>query len=557
MRHYLPINPDRSKLLSIVFLLQNIIFSFSCENEKHDSLHKTQLTENEIEIKDGRLYFQSKESFSQYYHKYVSLPEEELSDLLTPFYKKGFLSLKPIVTEKNEEMLFNLYKEKLNLQVPRGTTSKNTLVNSSVESSVNADPFESVDELIGDETFAAYLNIDGEIQIGESIYKYTDVGLFIADKTVYTTLKNFLISKNISENPFSKTELTVKENLIPSLPEDFPTPIGNNIIYYRPSDSASTNSKSTSISSKSGKLTSSDPNYNTFFNSLNSCNPNRSLFGNLFGDNDVCIDQYERKRRVKTKAFNYDYLLVFHLGVKCVHQFRGWTGFWRVEATDEIRLVVEAAQFEYDRDKLLGNNVINNQTKERAYFMNDKRAFFTGPNNINIYNEWGQPVISYVNLNSLPKIFQDDLTFEFFGTGSSSLDNLIQNGIDSNLKASKLNEWFYSGLYSTAKSQLQTAFGSSTVPPENRTFAAKFPENGKIIVQKSISSQGYDIGVREKTFDWGVKFCFNNGNGSSWSIQPNMGCEIITKPSNFRVKIIGAARKGNEWHGSKFNADID
>ncbi|WP_202701827.1 hypothetical protein [Flavobacterium sp. UGB4466] len=559
MRHYLPINSDRSKLLSALFLLQYLIFFSSCENEKHDSLHKTQLTENEIEVKDGRLYFQSKESFTQYYNKYVSLPEEELSNLLTPFYKKGFLSLKPIVTEKNEDKLFNLYKEKLNLQVPRGTTSKSTFAYSSVESSINDDPFESVDELIGDETFAAYLNINGEIQIGESIYKYTDVGLFITDKKAYTTLKNFLESKNISENPFSKTDLTVKENLVPSLPEVFPTPIGNNnqIVYYRPANSKLTASKSKPNSAKPGIYNSSDPNYNSFFNSLNSCNPDHGLFANLFGDNNVCIDQYEKKRRVKTKAFNYNYLLVFHLGVKCVHQFKGWTGFWRVEATDEIKLLVEAAQFEYNRDALLGNNIINNQTKERAYFMNNKRAFFTGPNNINIYNEWGQPLISYVNLTSLPKVFQDDLTFEFFGTGLSSLDNLIQNGIDSNLNATKLNEWFYGGLYTTTKSQLQTAFGNTTVPPTNRTFAAKFPQNGNIIVQKSVSSQGYDIGVREKTFDYGIRLCFNSGDSSSWSIRPEIGCDILVKPSNFRVKIIGAARKGNEWHGSKFNVDID
>lgn len=503
MKTYTPFNWDRLKFLSTLFTLQLITFLSSCENEKYDS-HQTQLMQNEIKVRNGRLYFQSKEAFVQSYQNYVNRPEEEINKLVEPLYKDSFLSLKPIVTEKNEEILFNLYREKLNLQAPRNTTVKSATDHSLVESAIEKDPFESVDELIGDDLFAAYLNTDGEIQIGEEIYKYTDVGLFITDKAKYTALKEFLESKNISENPFIKTAQTVKENFVLSLPENLPTPIGNNnqIVYYRPTNNPSKNSKSTFKTSKSTALTSSDPNYNSFLNSLNSCDPDHGLFANLFGDNNVCIDHYERKRRVKTKAFNYNYLLVYHLGVKCVHQFRGWTGFWRVEATDEIKLVVEAAQFEYDRDALLGNNAVNNQTKERAYFMNDKRALFTGPNNINIYNEWGQPVISYIDLNSLPKIFQDDLTFEFFGTGSTTIDNLIQNGIDSNLNASKLNEWFYGELYTITKSQLQTAFGSSTVPPANRTFAAKFPQNGNIIIQKSVSSQGYDIGVREKTFDY-------------------------------------------------------
>jgi len=548
------------KLFSKILLLQIAFLISSCENEKYDSGMRYETKNYDFEVKNGRLHFQSKESFAHSYNEYVNLPEEKLSELLMPYYKKGFYSLRPVVTEKNEEFLYNHYKTKLNLDTPRGRTSKSSDTAPPPDfPPVDDDPLGPV-EFIGDDTFAAYLNIDGEIQIGEEIYKYTDVGLFIADETEYSTLEDYLGSENISQDPFVETDLTVKENVVLVLPENYPTPIGvhSQIVYYRPSNTGQSGSTPTTFNSAvPGSVISTDPSYNSFFSNLSSCNPHSGLFGNLFGDNDVCIDQYESKRRVKTKAFNYNYLLVYHMGVKCVHQFKGWTGFWRVEATDEIRLVVEAVQFEYDRNKLIGNTVINNQTRERAYFMSGQRAFFAGPNNININNEWGQPIISYANLTSLPQVFHDDLTFEFFGTGSSYIDGLIQNGIDSNLKASKFNEWFYSGLYSTAKSQLQTAFGSSTTPPTNRTFAAKFPENGKIIVQKSITSQGTNIGVREKTFDWGVQLCFNGGDTSGWSIQPDMGCDLIVKPSNFKVKIVGAARKGTQWHGSKFGVGIN
>lgn len=302
---------------------------------------------------------------------------------------------------------------------------------------------------------------------------------------------------------------------------------------------------------------SSDPTYVDFFNNLSSCNPHHGLFGTLFGDNNVCIDKYERKRRVKTKAFNYNYFLVYHLGVKCVHQYKGWTGFWRVESTDEIRLVVEAAQFQYDLDALLGNNAITNQTKERYYFMNNQKAYFTGPNTITFNNQWGTPIISYQNLNSLPSIFQDDLSFEFFGTGWDWLDDQIQDGIDSNLEASNLNEHFYDALYDTATSQLRTAFGNSTATPANRTFVAKFPQNGKLVFQKSVLHQGYGIGVREKTFDWGAEFRFNaSTSGEGWKMSGGVG-NVLVRPSNFRVKIVGAARRGNSWHGSKFNVGIN
>lgn len=548
------------KLHRYLILYVLCFFIISCENEKYNEKYNEtiegQSTDHQIDLKNGRLYFQNKDLFVKFYNENVNLSEEKLDDLLMPLYKRGFYSLIPIVTEKNEAFIFEHYKEKLaSINPVHNLFKRGELPPDPMD---DPDPFEEIREIIGDDTFALYLNIDGEIQIGEEIYKYTDVGIFIVDETEYATLDDYLNEENISDNLFNETSYPVKEDIVLLLPENLPTPVGprSKIVYYRPPSIGQIDSGSYNTPTP-GSTVANDPNYNTFFNNLGNCDPHPGIFGNLFGDNNVCIDGYESRRRVKTKAFNYNYLLVYHTGVKCVNQFRGWTGFWRVEAADEIRLVVESVQFEYDRDALLGNNVINNQTKERAYFLNGQKAFFSGPNTITFLNEWGQPIISYINLTSLPKIFQDDLTFEFFGTGSSYIDELIQNGIDSNLKATKLNELFYTELYSTAKSQLQTAFGSSTSPPSNRTFVAKFPENGKIIFQKSVLSQGFDVGVREKTFDFGAKICLTAGDSSNWNIKADMGCDIIVLPTNFRVKMIGAVRKGNQWHGSKFGVGID
>jgi hypothetical protein len=562
MKHIYPTTESTPRLLFKIFLFQFIVFFSSCENEKYDSGIRNQSAKTEFDVKNGRLHFESKESFAQLYYEYVNLPEEKLSDLLSPMYKKGFLSLRPIVTEKNEEAMYNLYKDKLNLGRPVGTTAKSTqVVPAPVDPPIDDDPLGPI-EFIDDETFSGFLNIDGEIQIGEEIYKYTDVGLFIAEESEYATLEDYLGSEEISPDPYVETELRVKENVTLLLPENFPTAIGvsNRIVYYRPTNSQSTSTTTTFSQPAAGSVASTDPSYNSFLNSLGSCDPHSGLFGNLFGDNDVCIDKYESKRRVKTKAFNYNYLLVYHMGVKCVHQFKGWTGFWRVEATDEIRLLVEAAQFEYDVDKLLGNSVISNNSQVKDFYFNDKRITY-GPNSLNVNGIYG---FTYSNLNesSLPQIFQNSgqgLSFEWFGTGVVSLDNLVQNGINSNLNAKKINEHFYGFAFNQAKDLLrQTAQNSSYTPPPNRTFAAKFPQNGKIIIQKSVLDQGLNIGIREKTFDWGAEIRFNakeSGNGS-WNITGGEG-SLLARPKNFRVKIIGAARKGSQWHGSKFSVGIE
>ncbi|SHG15403.1 hypothetical protein [Flavobacterium defluvii] len=561
MMQFYSINFKKSNLFFKSFTLLAVFLLFSCENEKYDLGNKSQSQKSEFEVKNGRLHFPSKESFAQLYNEYVNLSEDKLNDLLIPLYNKGFLSLRPIVTEKNEEIIFNLYKEKLNLERPRDRTSKNAgeVTTAPTEPPVFDDPLGPVD-FIGDDTFAGFLNIDGEIQIGEDIYKYTDVGLFIVDETEYTTLEDYLGSESISSDPFIETELQVRVDVTLLLPENYPTPIGaGKIVYYRPSNYQSNTSSSTYSSPVAGSAVANDPNYYSFLSNLSSCDPKSGLFGNLFGDNDVCIDQYESKRRVKTKAFNYNYFLVYHMGVKCVHQFKGWTGFWRVEATDEIRLVVEAAQFEYDVDKLLGNSEINNNAQIKEFYYEDKKLTY-GPNTITVGGAYG---FTFTDLNhsSLPQIFQNTgqgLSFEWFGTGLNSLDNLIQNEINSNLNAKKLNEHFYNYAYNEAKSIIQQAQNSSYTPPANRTFGAKFPENGKILIQKSVVDQGLNIGVREKTFDWGAEIRFNakSSGGGPWKITGGEG-SVLARPKNFRVKIIGAARKGTSWHGSKFSVGID
>lgn len=540
-----------------IFLLFLALGLNSCEKELVET-NSTQSLYDEVTIKNGRLSFQSKEAFARIYKEFAEASDEKLIQYFQPLYEKGFYSLRPIASKDNEQFLYDHYIKIVRNNTKHGTTNRD-----------GEDIFDYLDDLediVGDDTFSAFLNNDAEILVADEIYKYTDVGLFISKEDKYNILQELLETKNISKNLIIETSLSAKQALLAEYPNDGLTPINGDVSYFKliyisPDDGSGSNGGSGGsgpYNPTPGSPASTDPSYNAFLNNLSSCTPQSGLFGNLFGDNNVCIDKYESRRRVKTKAFNYNYFLVYHLGVKCVHQYKGWTGFWRVEATDEIRLVVEAAQFQYDLNALNGNTAINNQTKERAYFLNNQKILYTGPNNITL-GQWNAPDVTYANLNSLPSIFKDDLSFEFFSTGWDFLDSLIQNGIDSNTKASKLNEWFYSGLYTEITGQIRTAINNSSYnPARNRTFVAKFPEQGKLIFQKSVVDQGFGTGVRSKTFDWGVEVSFNastSGN-SGWQMSAGVG-SVLVRPTNFRVKIIGAARNGAGWHGSKFNVGIN
>lgn len=219
--------------------------------------------------------------------------------------------------------------------------------------------------------------------------------------------------------------------------------------------------------------------------------------------------------------------------------------------------MVEAAQFEYDVDKLLNNAMTYNQLQEKAYYLDDKKILYQ-PNSLIIGG------YSYTDLNhsSLNQIFQNDglgLTFEFFGTGWSLLDDAVQGGVDSSLKASKLNEYFYNGLYSSITSQLRDALkNNSYTPPANLTFVAKFHQTGKVVIQKSVLDQGFNIGVREKTFDFGAEIKLTSSDsGGTWGVSNVGSGDQLIRPKNCKVKIIGAVRHGSGWHGNKFNDGID
>lgn len=539
-----------------IFVVSLLLFQ-SCELDKIENLEKINGDNNNLKIVDGRLVFENKELFAKFYKKYADASDAELGKLFQPLYEKGFYSLRPIVLEENEKFLYEHYN-KLEAQPLRKNFTQS--------SDDTFDYLDDLEDIIGDDAFAAFLNNEAEILVQGKIYKYTDVGLFIVPNDKYSKLDTYLDAKNISDDLIEPTAQSARTNFFNQLDcinnavySVIAAPNEPDVEYYNTGLGCGGGGYSPGSNTPApNSPASSDASYNSFLNNLSSCSPQSGLFGNLFGDNNVCIDKYESKRRVKTKAFNYNYLLVYHLGVKCVHQFRGWTGFWRVEATSEIRLVVEAAQFEYDANAVLGNNAVNNQSLERLYFMNNQKVHYGGPNTINIPNA-NLPTTTYFNQTSLPTIFKDDLSFEFYSTGWDFLDSQIQNGINSSLNAGRLNTYFYNNLYSTAKAQLQFALGQGVIPPPNRTFVAKFPQQGKLIFQKAVLNTGLNIGVRQKTFDWGAQVSFNasdNGQGA-WTMGNPQPGNILILPTNFRVKIIGAARNGAGWHGSKFNVGID
>lgn len=521
-----------------------ILFLTSCEKNDDKNIKEEVINESfsigpkGIIQLDGRVLFQSKEQLKEQIVSINSLEDKALIAFSNDLNMNAFQSLVPIITEENEEKYYNhLMKEQY--------IDKETDL---------GDVLDDIEDIIADDSFSLLLNRDGEIQIADDVYKYTDTGLFIVPKKRYSQLNEFLNKNKISKTPYIKTEVSIVTEIIENnrfgIKDLNPINISSDILYYRKPYKPKPDYSKYEITSN-GPI-SEDPEYDKMLSSLPDCSPRKTvwnkLVSSLFGDNDVCTDKYERKRRVKTKSYNQDFKVYFATGVKVKHQYRGWTRIWRKERIGEIRMRVEAAQFDYDPGILSNHDFGNDQANRSFYAPNSFRV---------VYNPlFGTYSLMTYDTRTLNSIFKNNLTIDFFGTGNSYLDNEIQNGINSNTSAQKLNEWFYTGIYQATKGALSSYADKFDTDTPNRTLVVKFPRTGKFSVQVSKEKKRFNQSKVSETFDWGIEVAFSYNNPQSWSDISYSGGTAIVKPENFRIKVIGAVKTSQGWKGSKLNVGL-
>ena len=394
----------------------------------------------------------------------------------------------------------------------------------------------------GDDAFGAFLNQQAEIQVGNEIYKYTDVGLFIVEDVNYEQLGDYLAIRNISDDLLIPTQQPVIQSFIESVPSNQLIELTSEISYYNalPEDPDSGGYSS------GGSYTPPvvDPNLQmiNFINGLQNCSPNNGLFDGIFGDSDICIDKYESRYRVKTKAYNYDYYLVYNLGVKVKHQYKGWTGIWRKENCEELRLGVISGQFAYDYSSYFMPT--QSQNKITTIYNNDSRLMFDA----SVY--WSNNGLSITNysIQNFPQILKDDIVIEQF-SNNSYINQAIQAG-NKNLTADNLNQHFWNYVIPKLGSWWQN-LGKSIPDTNNITYTYKAPSLGKILIQKTFyNSSTFDDKI-EKTFDWGFNIGFKLDTDTG-NISPTSG-QGLKKPQEFRVLMYGIAKRNGQWHGSKIN----
>ncbi|SHG48534.1 hypothetical protein [Chryseobacterium sp. OV279] len=565
----------KRNILKITFLSFLTLLT-SCTEELVENNRGENTVISESVVKNGRLYFPNKESLTYSYNKVKNADDEAIANYID---SKDIISLRPVVTEKNEAKIASKISERIELlKTNKRFMASKGATNRVMSTAAIEDDIDDLEELVGDDAYAAFLNSEAEIQVADDIYKYTDAGLFIVKADNYPALEQYLAAKNISNNLLYPTPNSIRETYVDSMPSGQRVSIPGNpsIEYYNnKGDGGFRGGGGTSneggviggpvhgggntYTGGFGPAVDPTAQMNSFINGLQDCSTYTTWLQDLFGDSDMCVDRYEDRRRVKTKAYNYDYYLVYNLGVKVKHQYKGWTGLWRKEKADEIRLGVIGAAFYYDYASYFDPVVSTNNRTTTIYNNNNRYVFDANTFWAQDYLNPGLSTISGFSISGYPKIFKDNYYIEDVVRFNFMSNNpLVDQGIYAALQAGNkqlsynyLNKIFWENVVKKVE-KLAEALGQ-TKPDNNITYSYNAVQLNKMLVQKTYYENQYNTDDVEKTFDWGFQIGFNiDSNGS---VSPSTSPNALKKPQDYKVIMYGIVKKNGAWHGSKINTN--
>ncbi|MFN4364148.1 hypothetical protein [Chryseobacterium hispalense] len=505
----------------------------SCMNE--DLLQKN---EDDIQIvdatvKNGRFYFPNKESLKAAYQSLKNKSKEEIEEYID---NKGIHSLRPIITENNEEEVINEIKQRKS-SLLKSSSAYAKVINGEISNEDILEDIDDMEEIVGDDVYSAMLNDGAEIQVAEDIYKYTDVGLFIVKQQEYTSLQNYLDIKNISDNMLLPTDISVKEAYIEAMPSNQLTSVTSKLLYFNALEPLDDNTGSNGgynypVGGSSGGSGSSstytppvEPSIATIVQNLPIGTIRKPLLGNIFGTTWVADDKYESRRRVKVKFYSQNLWLVYAVGCKVKHQYKGWTGLWRKENADKLGIGVNSISWTFSHSM---NMSAPAGVPKQAYWLGSN--MYTSSNGISFTFQQNQ------NIPSLPF--------------ASNLDGVIQFITDfTGLTEEQLDKLFWENAWKQANKFLE---GQNK--KLNRVAFVVDSYSSTYIRYYDFSQVEDNQDVIERIFDFGIatpQFTYTFGGGTGNGISATSYSFNFMQPKATSVSMYGIAKKNGAWHGVK------
>jgi len=171
----------------------SLTFLHSCQDEEVFQEETTSTKPIEfVQVEEGRLHFSNKGFLNRKVDKFKEEGRSFAAKELAELYDKDFYSLRPIIEQENEVLVQKFANRK----------AENKSLAKKSEQTEN--DLNDLEDLIGDDEYASFINDKGEIQVADSIYKYTDKGLFFVHKSDLEHLNNYL-ANNLDNESASKS----------------------------------------------------------------------------------------------------------------------------------------------------------------------------------------------------------------------------------------------------------------------------------------------------------------------------------------------------------------
>jgi hypothetical protein len=199
------------------------------------------------------------------------------------------------------------------------------------------------EELVADDYFAIFLNQGGEIRVADSVFIYTDDGLFFVHHSNVDHLNNYLDNFSATNGRLAPCDgddagsiQRVDDQISrfvsncatePALPPDEPGPPAGG-------------------GAKPAEKSYEQAMYN-FVSGLPPCESYETWTEWIFGTGIICVDNFSSDHRVKTKFWNQNYLLAASIGASVKSQTRT-LGVWWSKKVDEIGLGILNAYYDVD-----------------------------------------------------------------------------------------------------------------------------------------------------------------------------------------------------------------
>ena len=271
---------------------------------------------------------------------------------------KGFEPLTPIFNENQTTEIQNFVSRKKN----RIGNRNRELGIASKSASTSEDEIDLDDELILDPVLSGLLNEDREIIIADSLYKYTETGLYfclVKDKQkMYTYLST--LTPSAKRNKIAKIASRVapcrEQEMLKTaskvIPEQEVTEVSDGISLFIPSRSCDGLNIYNPPAPVAVVPPTIIPSPKLIKSSLEISRVDKSgFFEKIFGESEVDTEDYGDGRRIKIKFWNQNYFVFSSLGCSARFQKREkilGVAYWEKSYATQIELGVNDVSYDYN-----------------------------------------------------------------------------------------------------------------------------------------------------------------------------------------------------------------